>query len=290
MSQDLTPHDDAGSAPAEPLASSPWLSVRARLAVLWVVLAVLLGVGVWFHWPFFVREHRRMEPWKGVLIWSSETVALLGFLWFGYTHLLRRRPFPHGPDPDVSWFDREHCIVLACFVLGLAIDGFVSWRAWRAEDDGLRRAEVVVGEIVDYDGEEETGYFVIHCCFHDLRGREYRTDFPLVRIGEPEAKRRLHARQFPIPIRIAYDPQWPDRNWLDECRHERGERLDELSMCNLLLQAFFLPYLLFSKGVWRTPEGIVPVYKLAPLLAVVFMLTLTVVMFTLMGRSFWPPA
>src|SRR5947208_2989979 len=107
MSQHLAPDDTLVREPLCLDEPSAWLPVRAKLALLWLLLAALLVVGVWFHWPFFVREHRRMEPWKGVLIWFSEGVAFLSFLWFGLTYLVLRRPFPQGPDPDTSWFDRE---------------------------------------------------------------------------------------------------------------------------------------------------------------------------------------
>ena len=110
-------------------------------------------------------------------------------------------------------------------------------------------------------------------------------EFQLSGIGNPHAKERILRRQFGVPIQVSFDPLWPDRNWLTECGHERGERLDELSLLTFLLQIFCLPFLVFARGVWRTSAGAVPVYELLPLLVLVFVFTLTIVAFAVMGRT-----
>ena len=79
------------------------LSVRTRLALLWLVVAALFAIGLAFHWPFLVCEHRRIELWKGVLIWLSDGLAVLGFLWFGLAHFILSKPF--SSDEAASRFD-----------------------------------------------------------------------------------------------------------------------------------------------------------------------------------------
>src|SRR5205807_1215355 len=68
---------------------------------------------------------------------------------------------------------------------------------------------------------------------------------------------------------FAYDPTWPDRNWLAELGDNRSDRLHDVSLVTLLLQVLCLPLLALGKWTWRTPAGVVPVYKVLPLLVTV---------------------
>src|SRR5262249_57277440 len=104
------------------------MRARTKLAVGWLLIAAAAVVALWCHWPFLVREHQRLEAWKGVLIWSSEATGALVFLWFGLSHLVLGRPLPQGPDRDTR-FDREHIVIIVLFLLGMASDGIVSWWA-----------------------------------------------------------------------------------------------------------------------------------------------------------------
>jgi hypothetical protein len=256
------------------------LSVRTRLALLWLLVAALFVIGLVFHWPFLVREHRRIEPWKGVLIWSSDGLALAGFLWFGITHFIRGKPFP--AEEAGNRFDRCHWAVTICFLVGFLADGAVSWWVWQEEDLSLARAHVVWGEIIDAKGAERTDYFVVVCRFADDDGVVHVSDFPLARIFTPETNNRIRRGQFGMPIRVSFDPRWPDRNWLTECGLARGgDKLSDYSLCVLLLQALCLPFVLLGGCVWRTPAGVVPMYEILPALVIVSVSALPVVLFLL---------
>ncbi len=241
------------------------MRARAKLAFWWLLFAAAAVVALWCHWPFLVREHQRLEPWKGVLIWSSEATGALVFLWFGLTHLVLGRPLPQSPAPETQ-LDREHLIIMVLFLLSLGCDGLVSWWAMTDEQEALARAVEVQGEIVGATRPTSAGNLVLECRFTDQRGDQYAVGFPLAGLGDHEAARRLRLGLFPIPIRIVYDPKWPDRSWLAELRDQRGDTLHDVSLVVLLMQIFVIPFVVFSKGTWQTEAGAVPLYKVLPLL------------------------
>src|SRR5262245_13692375 len=153
------------------------MTVRTRLAVAWGLFALATaGVGR-FHWPYFVREHRRIDPSRTVLIWFSEGMAVLWFLWFGLVHIVLARPLPPARE-DEPLFDREHCFLLTLFLLGLGMDGLVTWQTKMEEEEALERAEVVQGEIVGVVLRPHSWSDLIHCRFQDRNGDEYRVDYP----------------------------------------------------------------------------------------------------------------
>jgi hypothetical protein len=242
------------------------VGVRAKLLAFWLLVAAAAGVALWCHWPFLAREHARLEPWKSVLVWSSDAVAALAFVWFGLTYLLLGRPLPVGPDPG-GRFDCGHVLLIAAFALSLGCDGLVSWWIVADEEAARARAQVAVGEIVGCRRPTRAGNTWLHCRFTDARGDCYDAELAVGGLGEPEAARRLRLGLFPIPVRIAYDPDWPDRNWLQELRAQRGDTLHDMSLVLVLVQVLVcLPRVVLGVCNWQTPEGVIPLYTILPFL------------------------
>jgi hypothetical protein len=134
------------------------------------------------------------------------------------------------------------------------------------EAEGKASAQVTDGEIVAGRATVNKKKAFLHCRFQDTKGL-WQDGWLQVGIeDQPAALRQaIEAEQFPIPVRIIYDPNWPSRCWLVGYNNEEDNRIHYMSFCFLFFQGLTLP-LVMRGPYWTTSAGAIPLYKVYPLL------------------------
>lgn len=217
---------------------------------------------LWVHWPWLEAEHHRLEPATRILIWSGDATALIWFLWFGLRYCLLGHPLP-----NTSPGNAEYLYVLVSLLGAIAIDVAISGITAYHEVSGESRKVMVRGEIIGGRPtmNEELAY--IDCRFQDT-GQAWHESHHRVGLADQPLPIReaIRLARFPIPVHISYDRDWPQRCWIAGFNNDNGNRLHDMSLCFLVFQLVCLPAALMF-GVWKTGEGIVPLYKMVPLWA-----------------------
>jgi hypothetical protein len=230
-----------------------------------IVGATLLAFvfSLWVHWPWLEAEHSRLEPATRMLIWSGDVAALLWFVWFGVRYCLLGHPLP-----DTFPGDAERRYVLVSLLGAIAIDVAISGITAYHEVSGENRKKVIVpGEIIGGRPTINGVQAYIVCRFLDSGGVLHESHHQVRLEDQPlPIREAIRLARFPIPVHISYDHDWPQRCWIAKFDNEDGNRLYFLSLSFLTFQLVFLP-LALTYGVWRTEEGVVPLYEMVPLWA-----------------------
>src|SRR5581483_3349112 len=104
---------------------------------------LVLGFGLFVHWPWLQAEHDRLEPARRILIWSADAAALWWFVWFGVRYGFLGRPIPDALSRE--WESRSLLAgLLVAFGVDLAITAVTAWD----EETGPARALPAAGQIV----------------------------------------------------------------------------------------------------------------------------------------------
>ncbi|SRR6266542_675286 len=257
-------------------------TARTVLAVLFVLTCVGLAVGLWGWAPYLEREHRRLEPWKAVLLWVGDITTLAWFTWYCIDHILRRRPFEPRRARTWSFALFSILFALACdlaVTVALILDERAAYQS-AVETDGQVTAVAVKtfqSGIVKYDltyrfldraGEWHTARYTVR----SRPGEGFPPEMPR------EVDEALRAGRRAFPVRVSYHPNWPNRSWVRGTGWDDADRLHYFSLLPLLFQLIGLLVfiLLLRAEVQRT--GTSPwwhdLYKVFPLMveAAVFVL------------------
>ena len=70
---------------------------KALLGILLLLTLAGLLVGIWWLFPYLVEEHKRMEWWKGVLVWVADAMSLFWFIGYCAVHYLFSEPLQSQP-------------------------------------------------------------------------------------------------------------------------------------------------------------------------------------------------
>jgi hypothetical protein len=238
------------------------LEPRVRLQLGLGVLAALgaVAIGVWVHWPWLRAEHGRLPPTLAAGIWAADAVAILWLIWFGVRYAV------------IGWARPADCgatsrrAVAAGLVLAMGIDLGSALVVAAGEMAGRERAVMTPGEIVGGRPTANWEKAYVQCRFQTPDGALHETWLQVRLTGQPAAVQAVAGRQFPIPVRVWYDPDWPPRCWLDGFNNQEDNRLHWMSLAFLVFQALGLPVALMY-GDWRTAAGSVPLYQVIPVAA-----------------------
>ncbi len=236
---------------------------RIRLLLSAVVALTLAATafGYWVNWPWLSVEYSRQEPPYRELIWTADGVAFLWFAWFAFRYCILGTPLPTVSKRDAEFFSALLTMISAVVIsIGMTVAIAV------AEESAVLRAVAVPGAIVggrtSYNGE--LGYLA--CRFQGMDGRWYdgKMQINLDREIPPAGAKAVRDKQFPIPVQIAYDPQWPPRCWLGRARQWEDNRLWLMLVCCLIFQAILVPA---GLGIAMRPAGIAKarLYEILPI-------------------------
>ena len=283
------------SAAEDPGQSRPWaLGVLAGLACAGLVL------GLWGFLPYFVLEHRRLEPWKGALIWAGDAIALGWFLRFLTEHLVQGRPLR-------SWLwgsfkhEKEWQLALGSLLVGLGLDLALTLSLMHEDQAAFAGAVMVEGQA---DAVKESlhpvrNHYELHVAYQDRDGGQHEGRFL---VEEPAASgfppavpaltvNALRDGRVPFAVRVSYDPFWPDRAWLTDFGPDDGNRLHYFSLIALVLQGagLLLFVELLAMVIYHT--GRVPwwydLYRALPFLAEVAFAALVGPFYRMVGFWVW---
>jgi hypothetical protein len=257
-------------------------SIRLLVSAGWVVLATMLAISIWWHWPYLAREHRRLEPWRIALTWFGEFVALFWFVWFGLSYCVLGRSSSHGAvgDRDFRWF----AITMWVGIAGeLIAQGSLVWQ----EQATFAKGRIVWGEVIGFRTiPSNGGWDFLHTTFQDANGDDHVADFQIHRRQLPPVlTQALRAGQLPAPVQVTYDPEWPDRNWLTAVGWDDENRLYFMLLLLSFLQGTWLAALITGRAAWARFMPDIPLYKTFPLVVDTVMLFLVAVAMLLAGDS-----
>jgi hypothetical protein len=255
---------------------------RRWLALLFVLTCAGLGSGLWALDPLLVEEHRRLEPWQAVLIWSGDVVVLFWFAHYFVTHCYLCRPLVGEAA------GRRGKFAIISILLALAVDLTATVLLERHDRARFQAAEVVAGEVHAVElRNPDSGMYRLSCHFRGKDGVRRETVFYVggIRGGKnPDLPADLVEKvvkgQVPFPLKVSYDPQRPDRTWITDMggvRHGLG--IHALSRAAILLQGFILFIFHSAPAGFRQVYGRDPwwidLHRAFPLMAEAVILTLT---------------
>jgi hypothetical protein len=241
--------------------SSEQAQSRRQVGLVVLGTLVLLVLGILGNWPWLMTEHARLEPVQHWLIWAADGTALLWTLWFGLWHGVLGKPVPAGPATD-----RAFRWVLLTLLAGMAVDVSVTAASAYQEAAGYRRA--VLSPQAELTGGRPSlnGHLAyVTCRFQDQAGDWHESHLSLeLNRHPPGLGAAIRAGQFPVPVSIKYDPDWPPRCWPSPTSRGEHQPLFLLSLCALLFQGLltFATVAVYRQGrpsAWR-----VPLYKFVP--------------------------
>lgn len=237
--------------PLEPTARRALgLTVIAAL----VALATALGV----HWPWLRAEHARLTPVLAAGLWAADGLALAGLLWVGLWYAALGRPAPPA---------RSRLALAAAVAAALAVDLVSAVAVAHDEVAGWDRSVAVPGEIVGGRPTANGQKAYLMCRFQSPDGAWHQGELQVRLSDQPPAIRAAVAGgQFPIPVTVRYDPEWPPRCWLDGFYNEEDNRLQWMSLVFLLFQVLGVP-VMFVCARGRGGPGLVVWAQAVPALA-----------------------
>jgi hypothetical protein len=232
-----------------------------QIALLVLGTLFLLALGVWGNWPWLTIEHARLEPLQAWLLWAADGTAVAWAVWFGLWYGLLGKPVPTGPVAG-----RTFWWVLLTLLVGLVVDAAVTAVSAYREETGRERAVAapraeLTGGRTSLNGD----LAYVECRFQDQNGNWHESLMSLSLNRHPPALgAAIRAGQFPIPVQIKYDPDWPPRCWPEPAPDGEHQPLYLLSLCVLLFQGLltFGAAACYWKGEW--PAGSVPIYQFVP--------------------------
>lgn len=222
-----------------------------RIGILCACLALLalFAAIVQVQLPWFVAEHRRLEPWKVPFVWTAEATGLVSFV--AYTISLA---LPGGPRPR-----RPRKLAVGVFLLGACLDGVFSLWSLAVEYMAHGRAVQVPAQVVGGKARgDRAGHtsFTFTCTFQDQNGGMHTAWFPEV----PETQVPINVQQaisggqLPVAIDVVYDPRWPGRTWLAGVEYSDDGRVHFYSLMSL----FCSTMLAFPLAGWGQEYRYVP--------------------------------
>jgi hypothetical protein len=268
------------------------------------VLAVLtlggLALGLWCFHPYFEQEHRRMEPWKTVLIWTGDAVALGWFLRFVTGHFVQGRPLRSRSWADFK-HEKEYLVALGSLLFAIGTDLAITLYLMQEDRAAFANAEVVVGQAdsVKSHFHPETNHYELHVRYNDRHGGQHggrflveeRRDKGFPAAVPKQTVEALWDGRVPFAVRISYDPAWPDRAWLTDFGWDDGNRIHYFSLIVLVIQVAGLLLFAEALAIVAYSSGRVPwwfdLYKACPFLVEVAFIALVGPFFRMEGFWVW---
>lgn len=253
-----------------------------NLRILCGLVVVVLLAAVWSFLPYLVVEHRRLEAWKIVGLWSGDFVALLWFIRFAHVHAFLGEPF--APVP-VSWERARLKPIVLAGLAALVMDLAFTLGVMADERAGYNHGEVTNAEILSIRTRhrEKNTWYEVECRFQDLKGVDHEAHLRIIARGHsfsptlpPGLARTLNdngAGQFAV----RYDPRFPARAWVDGQGWQDDNAIYWFSLLTLFFQsiAFTLHILLLKERKSKALPWWWDVYKVLPLAVEAFwMLTM----------------
>jgi hypothetical protein len=225
------------------------------------------AVGGWGLGPYLTREMRRLEPWKVVLVWFGTATALVWFVVFMVEYLVRGQPLRVRPW-DSFKREKEWLLAVGSLLLSCGTDLAVTLHLMHEDRAAFQTAQVVQGQAVAMRAilHPRRNRYDLDCTFTDLQVNRHEarflvsedpvTGFPAA--VPPATVQALRAGQAPVPLRISYDPAWPDRSWATDFGWDDGNRLHYFSLIVLVMRGGVLLLLVEFMAMVTYHTGRVP--------------------------------
>jgi hypothetical protein len=239
---------------------APWSEqgLRRLMAALFLLTCLALLFGVWVFYPFFEREHRRLEPWKVGLLYLTHAVAFLWFCYYFARHCLLGQPFRQHARGSPK-LERETYVALVTICLGWSVDLCMTLLLQHDEETRFQQALPAAGEVYALQrrvypmgGTQAVDIrYVLECRYTDPAGNPHANRFTIWDCRQKDMDLALDKAtidtlergQVPFDVKVSYDPDWPERFWLTEAPWAHWDNLHHFSLFIIIQQAvFFLAF------------------------------------------------
>ncbi|HEY8750763.1 MAG TPA: DUF3592 domain-containing protein [Tepidisphaeraceae bacterium] len=215
------------------------------------------------NWPWLISENARFELWELPVVWEPIAIAMLLFLEYGFSQTTGKPLYPKAYD-----------VTFIAFLIAAACEGALAGHSIIEETLAHSRAVRAPAEIVSgHSRRQPEGHrrYTLTCSFVDQRGKRHLAWFSDVSDGIPaRVQSAIDTGRSPATKDVAYDPQWPGRNWLADVPYSHDNRLFIFSLMALL---FSLP-LAGGLAVFRRWMPWLPTPRVAPFLGATWMLVM----------------
>lgn len=239
-------------------------TTRVLLGLLYVSTCLVLVVGFVLFWPYLSVEHQRSEWWVGFLGWTNDLTI---FFWF--THFFVRHSLRGQPLRTIPWEEFRGRRLLwtsaVALTLSMAVDAGASFYVREQDRAGHARARIMEGrvEAVRSQGTPDFLQYELQGTYADGRGERHAFVFPafyhravgyraapglvekhnggLAPLLPKEAQEALRDGRMPFPFPVAYDPEFPARNWYPDLPWYEVNRFWHVSWIMLICQAILVP-------------------------------------------------
>ena len=218
-------------------------------------------------------EHRRLEPWKILELWSADVLALFWFVRFTMLYAIAEEAL------GASRIENGRQRLKSFATIGLAVIAIdLLLTLHLMYDEHVRYTKGIIAEAqataIHKSKRELETWYELTCQFRDERTLP-RTVYLRVEAKGHALPSGVTAETFqtvatctPGPVRIRYDPAFPNRAWIDGAGWEDGETIYWFSMLTLFFQSAITALFLIFLAV-ELKNNILPwwwdIYKVLPL-------------------------
>jgi len=232
-------------------------AARRRTGLLILGTLALLALGVLGNWPFLAAEHTRMEPAHRWLVWAADGTALAWMLWFGLGHCAFGIP-ERNADRTFRW-------ALLTLMAGLAADtAGTALLAYREESGNERKVPARQAQLTGGRTSLNGELAYVHCRFQDQSGTWHETRLCLHLVLHPPALQDAARKdQYPIPVQVTHDPDWPPRCWVTPEDAGGTESLYAMLLCVLVFQGMLIGAAALHAWTGQSRSRM-PIYRIIP--------------------------
>jgi hypothetical protein len=211
---------------------------RLLFAAFWLTTAGAFALGLRLMGGYLAREHARLTPVEGVLLWTIEAVGAFWFVRYGFRHVVLGES-PYRADPTTGFWP-----VWLSPAAGVGTDlGLTGCKEWD-EHAAYRRSVPVDGQLLAADvlkRDFQPPSYRLYGQFTDGDGRvwpfkTYLTNERL-RIFYVVA---IRDGRLPVPFPMRYDPHRQARFWVDSESAVDENRVHQLTAVPPVLLAVWL--------------------------------------------------
>lgn len=233
----------------------------------------MLMAGIWLKLPYLVMEHRRLEPWKILELWSADVLALFWFIRFMITYAIV------GESLLASRIENGRQRLKSISTIGLAVIALdLLLTLHLMYDEHARYTKGIITEaqatsVHKTERQLETWYEV-KCQFRDERTLPRHVTLRVEAKGHalpaalPAETVQVLKSRSPGPVRVRYDPAYPNRAWIEGAGWLDGDTIYWFSMLTLFFQAAVTALFLLILALYLK-NNILPwwwdIYKVLPL-------------------------
>jgi hypothetical protein len=243
-------------------------------------IVFMLMAGIWLKLPYLIMEHRRLEPWKILELWSADVLALFWFVRFTMLYAIAEEAL--GASRIENGRQRLKSIATIGLAV-IAIDLLLTLHLMYDEHARFTKGIITEAQATSIHKSEREleSWYELKCQFRDEMTRPRHVTLRVEAKGHvfpaalPAETVQALTSGTPGQVRIRYDPKFPNRAWIEGAGWMDGDTIYWFSLLTLFFQSAVTALFLIFLAV-DLKNNILPwwwdVYKVLPLAVAAFWL------------------